>query len=277
LVTESRGWARDSVTKALETDNGLVRRPRQPAESEDPSPFLELAREIQAEVARIAADPSAHSELLFEFIEGIPQEERMKLARRIFGALPAERQWAVIAEVYGDEAITSYLEAERSAHLADARAAEDRRQWAATARAEQRLDTRSIPAGALLTLGLFCERDVRAALTRGHTSSTCARRVVLRAMGAGEFQVLEDVFNPNGGYFVTAEYSEETWRTSDRLPAHAIVRAGSITEGAAVAGASFEPIVYPGGRVDFELGGQPTAGRLHLGFAMLGDVGIFAS
>jgi hypothetical protein len=96
-------------------------------------------------------------------------------------------------------------------------------------------------------------------------------------MGAGEFQVIEDVFNPGGGYFVTAEYSEETWRTSDRLPGHAIVRVGSITEGAAAAGPSFEPIVYPGGRVDFEVSGQPTAGRLHLGFAMLGDVGIFAS
>jgi hypothetical protein len=256
-------------------DNGLVPRSRQAADSE--GAFLELAREIQAEVARIAADPSARSELLFEFIEGIPQEERMKLARRIFEELPADRQWAVIAEVYGDEELAAYLEAERSAHLAEARAAEDRRQWAAKARSEHRLDTRTVPAGALLTLGLFCERDVRAAVARGHTSSTCARRVVLRAMGAGHFQVIEDVFNPGGGYFVTAEYSQETWRTSDRLPGHAIVRVGSITEGAAVAGPSFEPIVYPGGRVDFEVGGQPTAGRLHLGFAILGDVGIFAS
>ena len=246
-------------------------------EMEDAGPFLELAREIQAEVSRIAADPSAHSELLFEFIEGLPRAERMKLARRIFGELPAERQWAVIAQVYGEEEIEAYLDAERSALLAEVRADEGRRERAATARAEHRLDTRDIPTGELLTLGLFCERDVRAAVTRGHTSSTCARRLVLRAMGAGEFQVIEDVFNPNGGYFVTAEYSEETWRTSDRLSAHAIVRLGSVTGGAAGAGSSFEPIVYPGGRIDFEVGGSPTPGRLHLGFAMLGDVGIFAS
>ena len=244
---------------------------------DDARPFLELAREIQAEVARIAADPEAHSELLFEFIEGIPREERMKLARRIFDELPPERQWAVIAEVYGDKELAAYLEAERSAHLAEARAAEDRRHWAATARAEHRLDTRNIPAGALLTLGLFGERDVRAAVTRGHMSSTCARRVVLRATGAGEFQVIEDVFNPNGGYFVTAEYSEETWRSSDRLPPHTIVRVGSITSGTADDGPSFEPVVYPGGRADFEVDGRPSAGRLHLGFAILDDVGIFAS
>jgi hypothetical protein len=250
---------------------------RRQAEIEAARPYLELAREIQAEVARIAADPSAGSELLVELIDNAPREERMKLARRIFSELPAERQWAVIEHVYGDEEIREYLGAERSAHLARARAAAARLELVERARAEGRLDTRDVPAGEQLTLGLFREREARAAVSRGHSSSTCARRLVLRAVGDGTFQVIEDVFNPDGGYFVTAEYSEDTWRTADRLPGHVVVRIGSIVERGTATGPTFEPVLYPGGRVDFELGDQAAKGRLHLGFGMLGDVGIFAN
>jgi hypothetical protein len=243
------------------------------SEADEARPFLELAREIQAEVARIAADPSAHGDLLVELVERIPQEERMKLAQAVFDQLPVERQWAIIAEVYGDDEIGAYLEAERSVRLAEARVVGERLDMARKARAERRLDTRDVTRGEVLTLGLFREHDVGAAVSRGHASSTCARRLVLRCMGEGTFQVMQDAFNPNGGYFVTAEYSEETWRTRDRLPGHAMVRVGSITESAT--GQSFEPVVYPGGRADFEVGGRPIPGRLHVGFAMLSDVDIF--
>jgi hypothetical protein len=250
---------------------------RREAEIEAARPYLELAREIQAEVARIAADPAAESELLVELIDNAPREERMKLARRVFSELPPERQWTLIEHVYGDEEIREYLGAERSAHLAEARAAAERLDLVTRARVESRLDTREVAVGEQLTLGLFREPEVRAAVTRGHASSTCARRLVLRAVGDGTFQVIEDVFNPEGGYFVTAEYSEETWRTADRLPAHLIVRVGSLVERGTDVGATFEPIVYPGGRVDFELGDQAATGRLHLGFGMLNGVGIFAN
>lgn len=87
------------------------------SEVDEAGSFLELAREIQAEVARIAADPSAHGDLLVELLERIPREERMKLARAIFEQLPLERQWTIIEEVYGDEEIGAYLEGERSARL----------------------------------------------------------------------------------------------------------------------------------------------------------------
>ena len=87
--------------------------------------------------------------------------------------------------------------------------------------------------------------------------------------------MIEDVFNPAGGYFVTAEYSEETWRTSDRLPAHAVVRVGSLIEGDDASGPRFEAVLYPGGRADFEVAGQQVKGQLHLGFASLSGVGIF--
>jgi hypothetical protein len=240
---------------------------------DEAGPFLELAREIQAEVARIAADPSAQGDLLVELLERIPREERMKLARAIFDRLPPERQWAIVERVYGDEEISAYLEAERAVRLAEARTDVQRLEVRQRSRIERRLDTRLVTRGEVLTLGLFREHDVRAAVSRGHASSTCARRLVLMSTGDGMFQVMEDVFNPVGGYFVTADYSEETWRTVDRLPGHAVVRVGSIIE--SEAGESFDPVVYPGGRVDFELGGRPIRGRLHLGFAMLSDIDIF--
>jgi hypothetical protein len=243
-----------------------------PGPDEGP-PFVELAREIQAEVARIAADPSAHGDLLVELLDRIPRDERMKLAQAIFDRLPAERQWAIVEHVYGDAEIRAYLEAERSARLAEARAGRARLDMAQRARVDHRLDTGDVPLGEVLTLGLFREHDARAAVARGHGSSTCARRLILRSTGDGLFQVMEDVFNPGGGYFVTAEYSEDTWRTQDRLSGHAVVRVGSIVEHEA--GESFDPVVYPGGRVDVEVGGRPTRGRLHLGFAMLSGVDIF--
>ena len=243
------------------------------SEVDDAAPLLELAREIQAEVARIAADPSAHGELLVELMDRIPQDERMELARAIFDRLPPERQWAIIEDVYGDEEISDYLEVERSVRLAEASRGGERLDLARRARVERRLDTRDVARNEVLTLGLFREPEARAAVSRGHASSTCARRLGLTCTGGGTFQVIEDVFNPSGGYFVTAEYSEETWRTEDRLPGHAVVRIGSIVEGEG--GPSFDPVVYPGGRVDFETGGRPVRGRLHLGFAMLSDIDIF--
>ena len=238
----------------------------------DPA-LLELAREIQAEVTRIVEDPDAEGELLEELLDRIPREERQTLARTVFDRLPAERQWDVVARVYGDDEIRAYLDEHRSELLDEARAGSQRADAARRARAAHRLDTDEVAPGEVLTLGLFREHDARAALARGHTSSTCARQLVLRSTGDGWFQVIQDVFNPRGGYFVTAEYSEDTWRDSDRLAPHAEVRVGSIRE--TDAGASFEPGVYPGGRVDFEVNGHATPGRLHLGFASLSDIDIF--
>jgi hypothetical protein len=240
------------------------------AELEEARPFLDLARAIRNEVARVTDDTSSQIDTLAEVIEEFPRQERLRVTRAIFDKLPPERQWEVIERVYGDEEIKTLLEAERAAHLDQARRTAEARALADMVRAQNRLDTCAVPSHGLLTLGLFRETDARAAVARGHRSATCARRVVLRATGEpGTFRVIEDVFNPRGGYFVTAEYDEETWRTYDRLRGHTIVRAGSIS--ANQDGPSFEPVLYPGGRVDFETDGTLLEGRLHLGLAMLGD------
>jgi hypothetical protein len=240
------------------------------AELEEVRPFLDLARAIRSEVARIADDASGQVDTLAEVIEEFPRQERLRVTRAIFDRLPPGRQWEILERVYGDEEIKDLLEAERAARLDHARQTAEGRALAAKVRAQNRLDTCAVPPHGLLTLGLFRETDVRAAVARGHLSATCARQVALRATGEpGVFRVIEDLFNPRGGYFVTAEYDEETWRIYDRLRGHTVVRAGSIS--ANQDGPSFEPVLYPGGRVDFQTDGRLLEGRLHLGYAMLGD------
>jgi len=244
------------------------------AEIEDARPYLPLAREIHEEVARAAAGGS-DAETLVDAIEAIPRRERLQIARAVFDRLPADQQWAIIERSFGDDEIRLALEAERQERLVEARRWSTRRTLTEGGRAAGRLDTRDVPADERLTLGLFREADVHAAVARGNQSSACARRLVLRRRSdPGTFQVVEDVFNPAGGYFVTSQYDEETWRTHDRLPAHALVRVGSITE--TRSGRSFEPVLHIGGRADFELEGKLFTGRLHLGYLMVGDDDVFA-
>jgi hypothetical protein len=245
------------------------------AELEEARPFLDLAREIGEAVRRAAADGAAGPETLVEAIDAIPRRERDRLALAVFDRLPADAQWSILERVYGDEAIRDLLEAEHERCRARALRSAATRQLVNRARAESRFDTREAPAGATVTLGLFREPDVRVATGRGRRSTACARRVVLRAIDpGGRFMVIEDVFNPDGGYFVTAQYDEDTWRINDRLPAHAVTRVGSIVE--AGAGPSFEPVLYLGGRVDLERDGRTIVGRLHLGYMMIGEEDVFS-
>jgi hypothetical protein len=245
---------------------GRVRRREQvarlEAELEDVRPYLALAREIHAEVQRIARD-GADTETLAAAVDAIPAQERLDAAREVFRRLDVERQWEILEKVFDDDELRSALESERKAILV-------RSHW----RSAQAFDTRDLDDDATLTLGLFREADVRAAIAQGHRSTTCARRLVLvRGGDGGALRVIEDVFNPAGGYFVTDEYDHDTW-DRDRLPAHAIVRAGSIT--ATSAGASFTPVLHIGGRVDFERDGRADEGRLHLGYVMVGGDDVFA-
>ena len=226
------------------------------AELEAARPFLPLAREISDDVARLSADGDAPLELVEQAIAAIPQRERLDVARAVFERLPADRQWAVLERVFGDDELRAALA--------------DRRELVRRARTERRLDARTVPSGELLTLGLFREADVSAAVGRRPRSDRAARRVVLRRVeGDDAFAVVEDVFNPEGGYFVNAEYERETWQR-ERLPAHAVVRPGSRSP------SGFEPVLYAGGRVDVVIDSEEREGLLHLGYAMVGDADVFA-
>jgi hypothetical protein len=51
------------------------------------------------------------------------------------------------------------------------------------------------------------------------------------------------------------------------------VRVGSMVAGRD--GAGFEPVIYPGGRLDVETVDGVVQGKLHVGFVVLGDKDVF--
>jgi hypothetical protein len=257
------------VTKARRRDEVA----KLEAEIEAARPFLEVAREIREDVTRIAADPSVPAERIAEVFDAIPARERHAVVRAAFDQLTPREQWTVIADAFGDEEIRAALADERDARLAELRRDDARFRLARIARAERRVDTTQIAEHELVGLGLFLEPEVRAAISRGSASTTSARRVVLRrAQEPGMFRVVEDVFNPAGGYFVTGAYDAAAWE-AERLAPHALVRAGTVS--GADGDRSFEPVLYIGARVDFEIAGQPVEGRLHLGYATLDELDLF--
>ena len=240
-------------------------------ELEESRPYLGLAREIHDEVQRIAADPATGVELLGEAFDRWPREARLRAAERAFDELPAERRWEILAELFDDAELRAALASERDHQLLDTRRTLVRSALAHAVRERKALDTRDVPADEELTVGLFREVDVRAALAQGSASTACARRLVLRGTGDdGTLRVIEDVFNPARGLFVTADYDERVW-SDERLTPHSLIRIGSLD------GSTFVPVVYPGGRVDVEAPGTgtPRRGRLHAGYATVGDVPLF--
>lgn len=245
---------------------------RRLVELDDLEPYLALAREIRQEVERVVADDAAGADSIVEALERFPGEERAKVARSVFDRLPAEAQWAVIERAYGDEEIRAFLQVERDARLEQVRQDGEHRALALRFRAAGQIDTREVPAGVTLTLGLFPEREVAAAVQRGDRSTSTARRLVLRAEDGSLSRVIEDVFNPHRGYFVTSDYDERLWR-SERLESHALVEVGSATGTPTADG--LEPVLVPGARVDVRTDRGVVRGRLHLGFAILANDDVF--
>lgn len=247
---------------------------RQVAELEAVRPFLALAREIKEQVELATSDDSTDVASLVDAVDAVPRSERSRMARAAFDRLLPDQQWAVLERSFGDEEIREYLTAEREARLEHVRRTAGQHAAALAARQASRLDLSVLSVDEELTLGLFLADDVRAAVARGRSSTVCARQLVLRTtQEAGVLHVVEDVFNPRRGLFVTAEYDEQTWAT-ERLEDHARVRLGSLTDDPVRV---LQPLLYPGGRVDVEHDGEVREGRLHLGFAVVGDEDVFAA
>lgn len=244
------------------------------ADPDDLEPYLRLAREIQRDIERIAADDAAGAESIVEAIERFPRAERDRVARTVFERLSPDAQWAVLEKAFGDDEIREHLQAERDARLAQVQRDDEREALVRQFRAAGQIRTELVPEGVLLTLGLFREREVAAALRRGSRSTNAARRLVLRAGAAHEFRVVEDVFNPQRGFFLSEDYDERIWR-GERLDSHDEVWVGSLTAAGGGVG-ELEPVLVGGARVDVGTTDGPARGRLHLGFAMLADDDIFA-
>ena len=240
------------------------------SELDESRPFLGLAREIHEEVERAVADPSTDLDELTDALDRWPQDARRAAVTAAFRQLPALEQWEILARLFDDDELRAALDVERARRLDDARRTLTNAALAAAVREHRALDTRLVPAGEDLTLGLFRETDVRAALIHGNASTSCARRLVLRATDEpGRLLVLEDVFNPARGLFVTSDYDEDVWR-AERLAPHAVVAAGAVHDDG-----SFEPVIYPGGRLDVDTTDGIRRGRLHAGFVTVGDVELF--
>ncbi len=236
---------------------------RRSDEAEGLGPYLELAREIRREIERFTSDDSALADSLSAALDAIPRRERERLAQATFDRLSPEHQWQVIERVFDDAEVRAALKGRRDRHVTEAQAAENRRAVVAAAVLADRLDLLELPAGVTLTLGLFRSSDVRGAIGRGQHSDVCARSLELRSTETpGAFRVIDDVFNPRGGLFVSAEYDRELW-AAERLVGHSTVRVGSL------AGVTLEPALYLGGRVDVETDTTTMTGHLHLGFALV--------
>lgn len=230
--------------------------------------YMELAREIQAEVERTAADPDVELDDLVRALDAWPAELRSEAVVDAFRSLPRVERWGVLSELFDDDELRTALALEHERARADAAQSLRHHALVTVVREQGGLDTRAVPAGEQLTLGLFRHVDVHDALGLGPASSVCARRLVLGATGAdGAMVVVDDEFNPHHGLFVTADYDEDVWR-HERLEPNSTVRVGA-------AAATFEPVVRPGGRVDVETSSGIRHGRLHAGYVTVGDVSLF--
>jgi hypothetical protein len=213
--------------------------------TESDEPILALAREIRRHAERLVADDLGDPETFARLIAALPERERERMLLDTFQRLSPDTQWAIIEHAFGDDEIRAHLRAERDQRLALVTRNAARTDVVLAAQLAGRLETSTVAAGDELTVGLFRESQARAAVARGRHAANCARRVVLVHQGGGVYRVLEDVFNPYSGYFVTAEYDHRTWEC-ERLDPHCLVTVGSADT---TSPADFEPVLFRGGPV----------------------------
>ena len=241
------------------------------AVTESDEPVLRLAREIRRHAEQLVADDLGDPETFAQVIAALPEQERERMLLDTFRRLSPDTQWSIIEHAFGDEQIRAHLRAERDARLALVTRNAARSEVVMAARAAGKLETSTVATGDELTVGLFRESQARAAVARGKQAANCARRVVLVHEAGTVYRVLEDVFNPFSGYFVTPEYDHQTWER-ERLEPHCLVEVGSAETAPA---AVFEPVLFRGGRFDVKVADTIRAGKLHVGFLLLGDMDVF--
>lgn len=234
-------------------------------------PVLRLAREIRRHAEHLVADDLGDPETFAELISVLPERERERMLMDTFQRLAPDTQWAIIEHAFGDDEIRTYLRAERDARLAQVTRDAARTAVVRSARLAGRLDTATVEIGDELTVGLFRESQVRAALARGRHAANCARRLVLVHERDAIYRVLDDVFNPYSGYFVTREYDHQTWE-QERLDSHCLVKVGAAEMAPFEV---FEPVLFRGGRFDVQVADAIRIGTLHVGFLLVGDMDVF--
>lgn len=235
---------------------------------------LELAREIRREVERFVADDAADVASLSDALDAIPRREQLAMARQVFDRLEPAQQWAVLERLLGDDGLRESLGEEQRTRLAEFRRQANAADVVAAVVDGSRLDLSDVPVDTEVVLGLFRPEDVRGAAGRGRLSDVCARQLVLRTSGEpGAFRVVDDVFNPRGGLFVSAAYDLSVWE-AERLDGHSTVRIGSLADGPG--GSDLEPVLYQGARVDVGVGDEMRPGHLLLGWVTIAGIEVDA-
>lgn len=236
-------------------------------------PLLDLAREIKREVDRIVADDDADLDELTDVIERLPRAERERVAMAVFERLEPDVQWGVLGRVFDDAELRELLADEHRRRRAEVERLGVRSELMTRARESGALDTRELVPGDELVIDLFRSDQVRSAIGRDGRSDAAARSLTLRSIDADRLRVIDDVFNPRGGFFVTGEYDASSWE-AERVASHDVIRIGAVT---LVGGEErFEPVVHLGARLDVERDAQNLRGHLHVGLVMLGGNDVFA-
>ena len=187
---------------------------RQLAELAEVRPFLDLAREIKDQVDRASGGDGADVASLVAALDAVPSRERQRIGQAAFDRLSPEAQWAILERVFGDDEIREHLAAEHAARLDQLRRTAERRATVQAARAAGRLDVTALPETDELTLGLFVPESASIAVARGRAAAGCARRLVLRTTAEpGVLRVVQDLYDPDRGLFVTATYDKAIWAT----------------------------------------------------------------
>ena len=241
--------------------------------STEMEPYLGLAKEIKDEVARLAL--KGYEVSYTELFDSFQARERQRTIQQSFEKLEPADKWMVLSALFEDHELKAALEV-HYARLRDRLSPViENYSFIKEIRDKKRIDVANVPTGQPLKLGLYLPADVGSALPMGQASQACARELTLLAVEAGHFQVLKDEYNPKKGYFVRAEYDRTVWAESEQLPQNSIIELGTqVHRGVAV---SFEPYLYPGGRVDVMKDNQPSEGRLHLGYATISDYDLLVS
>ena len=238
----------------------------------DPVPLTDLAQEIRRAVDRFVDDDAADPASLAAALDALPRQELAAIARVAFDRLEPLQQWAVLERVLGDRGAVDALSTDQRDRLGSMRRAATAAHVVADVVDDDVIDLSRLPAGIELVIGLFRPADVRAASGRGRLSDVCARQLVVLATSTpGTFRVVDDVFNPRGGLFVSAEYDMSVW-SAERLDSNSSARLGSL---AGADADSLEPVLRRGARVDVVAGERTLPGRLRLGWAAIDDVDAF--
>lgn len=110
-------------------------------------PYLALAREIRAEVERIASGGPEATADIEAALDAVPRRERERIARAVFDRLPPDQRWAVLERVFDDDEIRAFLAADHRARRDEAERRAADRERARAARAAGWVDVRQLPAG----------------------------------------------------------------------------------------------------------------------------------